>query len=215
LGPVGYNSGMEHDMDSKVLESLVSRLLETGPEELAKRSGAALRTGKDGTRKLEIAYFKRRVAVSFPGFGITENNSGVVAAHLRALFLFYLATADCSAPANRWVALSDLPSGEFYNAAYRGYSGNRIVSVFGNDMEALERAAQRAGGTPEPIGDLGFRFQALPRVPLCLVYWRGDEEFSPSCRVLFDGSASHYLPTDLCAFLGSALTELLIEKKGG
>ena len=42
---------MEYDMESKVLDGFVSRLLKIDPEELAKRSGAALGTGGDGTQR--------------------------------------------------------------------------------------------------------------------------------------------------------------------
>jgi len=206
---------MEHDMASQVLKGLVSRLLEIDPEELAKRSGAVLSRRGDSAKSLEIRYFRRSITVSFPEFEITDETSGMMAAHLRALFVYYLATADGTVLENRWAALSELPNGAFYNSAYRGYSGNRIAGVFGNDSGKLREAAVQAGGKPESMGDLGFRFAALPRVPLCLVYWRGDEAFSPSARVLFDGSASHCLPTDLCAFLGSTLTELLIKAGEG
>jgi len=58
-------------------------------------------------------------------------------------------------------------------------------------------------------------FQALPRVPLMLTYWLGDEDFPSSCKVLFDESASHYFPIDACAILGSMLTGRVIRAKNG
>jgi hypothetical protein len=43
-----------------------------------------------------------------------------------------------------------------------------------------------------------------------LTYWLGDEDFPSSCKVLFDESASHYLPIDACAILGGMLTRKII-----
>jgi len=48
---------------------------------------------------------------------------------------------------------------------------------------------------------------------LLAVYWQGDEDFPSTCQVLFDASASHYLPTDAYAILGSTLTRRLIKTK--
>lgn len=196
------------------MDGLVAMLKKKDPEKLGLLCGARYVPEKEGAGLLEIDFFDRMFTITVPGFMVCEGPSKEAVPHLRALFLYHLATADGAVEEKRWVALSELPGGAFYNAAYQGYSGNRIVKAFQNDMQSLKRAARRAGGTPEPIGDLSFRFQALPRVPLCLVYWQGDEEFSPSAKVLFDGSASRYLPTDLCAFLGSTLTELLIKEAG-
>ncbi|MDL1911699.1 DUF3786 domain-containing protein, partial [Chloroflexi bacterium CFX6] len=53
-------------------------------------------------------------------------------------------------------------------------------------------------------------FQPLPRVPLMTTYWLGDEDFPSSCKILFDESATHYLPIDACAILGSMLTRKII-----
>ena len=43
-----------------------------------------------------------------------------------------------------------------------------------------------------------------------VTYWLGDEDFPSSCKILFDESASHYLPIDGCAILGSMLVRRLL-----
>ena len=81
-----------------------------------------------------------------------------------------------------------------------------MANQFGNDLEAFKLAALRIGGDLLPLGDACFQFQALPRVPVAIIAWMGDEEFPPSYRILFDRSIAHHLPTDACAILGSMLT---------
>jgi hypothetical protein len=51
----------------------------------------------------------------------------------------------------------------------------------------------------------------LPRVWLAVVLHLADEEFPASANVLFDASASHYLPTEDLAVLGGMLTGRLIK----
>jgi hypothetical protein len=63
------------------------------------------------------------------------------------------------------------------------------------------------------FGDVSFKYQALPLVPLLVVAWLGDEDFPPNYQVLFDTNASHHLPTDAYAILGSTLTKRLIKVK--
>src|SRR5574341_1088573 len=40
--------------------------------------------------------------------------------------------------------------------------------------------------------------------------YSGDEDFSSSCKILFDETACHYLPIDACAVLGGMLARKLI-----
>ncbi len=127
-----------------------------------------------------------------------------------ALLLYYFKTADGVPLSGRWVSFADLPDGRFYNQAFQGYSGAELARAFQADLPAFERAALSLGGEPAGLGDASFSFQALPRAPLCAVYWRGDEEFPNSAQLLFDASASHYLTTNSYAVLGSTLTRRLI-----
>jgi hypothetical protein len=131
----------------------------------------------------------------------------------QALLLYYLTTADGAPLSGEWIAFSDLPDGRFYNQAFQGYTGQELARNFQDDRAAFERAAQALGGVRWPLGDAAFAFQALPRVPLLAVYWQGDEDFPSTCQVLFDAAASHYLPTDAYAILGSTLTRRLIKAR--
>jgi hypothetical protein len=56
------------------------------------------------------------------------------------------------------------------------------------------------------MADRAWRIPALPRVPVALLWWDGDDEFDPRADLLFDATASHHLTTDGCAVLGSWIT---------
>jgi hypothetical protein len=57
-----------------------------------------------------------------------------------------------------------------------------------------------------------WRFLPLPRVPLAVCLWPGDEEVPAQAAILFDSNAGRHLPTDGLALLGSGLTGRLIRE---
>lgn len=60
------------------------------------------------------------------------------------------------------------------------------------------------------LAPFAYAFQPLPCIRLAAVMWPGDEELSARASVLFDASASHYMPTDGLALLGAGLARRLI-----
>jgi hypothetical protein len=205
---------MEPDIKYSTISKLKDRVKRLDPQKLSRNTGAAFHATEKRGEEFRLAFFGEGITIIRPDLIIRRTASGEeVHEHIQTLILYYFVTADGTSPAGRWVALSELPDGGFYNQAYQGYSGNRLVRAFGNNTDAFINSARATGGKPESYGDYGFKFQALPNLPLLAVYWKGDEEFSPTAKVLFDSSACHCLPTDLCAFLGSILTNKLIEAK--
>lgn len=127
------------------------------------------------------------------------------------LLLHYLHTADGQPMADRWIAFRNLPGGLGYEAAFQGRANLRLARAFGSDKAAFEAAARALGGERLSFGDASFMFRLLPRVWLATVLYLADDEFPASVNVLFDGSASHYLPTEDLAVLGGLLAGRLIK----
>lgn len=197
------------------VEDLRAELDAMDPASVAARAGAAYRPPGAGAHEIGFAVWGREVSVGVPGFVARDSAAGRECdPGTQALAAYYLRTTDGSPEEGRWISFSDLPDGAFYFKAFQGYTGEAITREFGGDLPALTRASEKLGGRREPEGDLAFSFRALPRVPILLVCWRGDEEFPPSARLLFDASAGRHLPTDVCAILGAALTRRLIRARG-
>ncbi|MEW5827946.1 MAG: DUF3786 domain-containing protein [Chloroflexota bacterium] len=156
-------------------------------------------------------FWGQPVCLTFPELrvSIVGNEKELPGFH-QTMVLYYFATCDGTPLTGEWVSFADLPDGRMYNTAFQGYTGREVVKRFRLDIESFRRAAVKAGGEPVEQGNAAYRFLALPRVPLLAVYWLGDEDFPSNCQVLFDASASHCLPTDACALLGSALTRKLL-----
>lgn len=201
------------------IADLRAELQNTDPEAVAARTAAHYTATGSDRGEFHLAVWERRVSVSFPEFVARDGNSGQEMPLItQVLLLYYFQKADGAASSGRWISFSDLPGGRFYTQAFQGYTGRELAREFQNDLVAFERTATGLGGISQSHGeahpgDLAFLFQVLPKVPLLVVCWRGDEDFPAAYQILFDASADHYLPVDVCASLGGMLTRKLCTAK--
>jgi len=195
-------------MIAKVVE-LREELRPRDPRAMAYKCGMEF-----GDGVLCARFYGEPYVISFPDLvaRVAATNQ-VCGLNRTAMFLYYLQTADGAPLAGKWIAFRDLPGGMFYHQAYQGYSGNRLAKAIDNRIGVFERAAKNLGGMKLDLGDAAFAFDALPRVRVAAVYYAGDEDFPATANVLFDESASHYLPTDALAGVGSALVDRLTGAK--
>ena len=199
------------DLENRAGQLRVSlRLL--NPELVAARSGSYYLSLGPDRGELHFPLWGKPVILSWPNLTGYSNTDDELPPLIGAILLYYLITSDGSPNTGKWVSFADLPGGRTYNPAFQGYTGNEIVKAFGLALEKFKFACEKVGGQLVEVGDASFVFQALPRVPLMVTYWLGDEDFPSSCKILFDSSATHYLPIDGCAILGSILTRMLVSK---
>lgn len=193
-----------------VLEELRETLRRRHPQQMADQAGIHW----DEAEKLfHIQHLDKSYRISWPELEAGEADSNRPCdPELQTLFLYYLEQARGKAPEERWVTFRELPDGIFYHRAFQGYTGDPLAVAIDNDLERLRRAAISLGGYPLTVGDMAFRFLALPRIPLALVYWLGDDEFPPEAQVLFDPAAGDYLPIDGSAALGRRLVRRILEE---
>lgn len=191
------------------VDELRSTLRFQDPGLIAARSAVSYLTLGPNRGELHIPFWEDVCILPYPELNGYKNCDEQLPDFLQALLLYYLNTADGTPLTGKGVSFADLPDGRMYNAAFQGYSGDEIVKAFGFDLDAFKSACLKVRGKPVELGSASFTFQALPRVPLMLTYWLGDEDFPSSCKILFDKSACHYLPIDACAILGSMLVRKL------
>ncbi len=201
----------DFDRFAQRVDELRANLAIADPLELATHTAAHYQAGEAGVGEFHLPLWERPVKLAFPAFtACSLSNGETLASFHLAMLLYYFSTADGTPLSGNWIAFSDLPDGRFYARAFQSYTGQELARAFQGDQERFVRAAQNLGGQHYALGNASFSFQALPRVPLLAVFWQGDEDFPASFQVLFDACASHYLPTDAYAILGSTLTRRLI-----
>jgi hypothetical protein len=194
------------------VDEIRTKLGEQNPEKLAARTGALYTPKSDTGGEFYLPYWSREVILSFPDFAGKYTDSGEALNTFDLTMLaYYFDVSDGAPMTNEWIAFNQIPGGMFYAQAFQGYSGDELAKVFENDSEAFMDANEKLGGRREFFGNLAYSYQVLPRVPIMVVCWLGDEDFPPSYRILFDANAHHHLVTDAYAILGSHLTRRLIK----
>jgi hypothetical protein len=108
------------------------------------------------------------------------------------------------------VKFKDAPGGYAYEGAFIKRALDPIAATFGKDPQQLKSAAERLGGVAANLGDSATVIEALKGIPLTYILY-GSEEFGASVNILYDESASNYLPTEDLAVLGEITTLRLIQ----
>lgn len=185
------------------------------PLAAAQRCGAEFESDGDGVGgRFSLQFLGADAAIRFPEFEFDAGSP--LPPHVRALLVHYLATSDGSEPVGDWCSFADLPDGRFYSRAFQGYTGDAIARRLGERANELLDAVTSLGGEALPReelatnADAAWVVPALPRVPVVILWWGADDEFSARAELLFDSTAPRHLPTDGCAILGSWLTTRLI-----
>ncbi len=188
------------------IEQARAQLSTLTPDEIVQRSGCVL--AEDGRYQLD--FMGRAYAIDQAFVVCRADTHDEAPAFIQSIILMYLATADGTPPFEHWISFHELPDGQFYEQAFRGYSGEELIRGLQGDVEAFKHAALKLYGKSIGLGDAAFAFRVLPHLQIAVVMYAGDEDFPAQARVLFEATAPHYLSTDGLAILGGQLVGQII-----
>jgi hypothetical protein len=125
---------------------------------------------------------------------------------------YLLLCPDSMPKETEWTAYRDFRDAGPLTAYFAKDVERSIAGRFSGRMRELETAGKALGGCRpemELSNDLSMRFEALPRIPLLMLYNDADEEFPAQCSVLFERRAVRYLDAECLAMVGRLLFTLL------
>ncbi len=162
--------------------------------------------------KVMLLFLNRPYLVSLPDIEVSfQQTGGEVPLKDGILILHYLVSAKGTPATNRFVTFRELPGCASYYPVFNQLAIKPILDRFAREPELLVDAAASLGGIRASYGDASVTVNAFSRVPVTIVMRRGDEEFPPSCTVIFDANVSDYLPTedirDVCAVMARKLVQ--------
>ena len=140
--------------------------------------------------------------------GVEAADGGRLDFTVRIVLAWYILHGGRGDLTGDWVSYRDFKDGAFFHPAFVPTVEQKIAQDFTGKLDALKLAGKALRGEPLETGlggDLCFRYPALPRVPLALVFYDADEDFPASARVLFDASAPLFLDMECLAVIGSIL----------
>ena len=195
------NQGMRHEAEAieglKLDDTLWEALSSLSPEGVSQR---ALCEYNSKRLCYDIEVLNEMFHV-FPGtrtFEKASDRTGALAIELRLMILQYLIDAKPIPLTGKWVTEKELTNGEMF---FRGvHSLEKVKKTleerFGNRPETFRSVGESLGGRPTNLGDVGMRFQVLPRVPVAFVLWVADDEFPAALNILFDSTVERHLALD-------------------
>lgn len=113
------------------------------------------------------------------------------------------------------VTYKDFKDAAPYVIGFRNTAEQPIAKYFENALLQLEKRCLVLGGNTfdtEVSCQLAFKFHALPRVPVVLLFHDSDEDFPAQATLLFQKNAASYLDMECLAMIGGSLAYRLQER---
>jgi hypothetical protein len=160
----------------------------------------------------EVKYLSRRYLVSPDTAEVTYlEDKGQVSQREKIIILHYLTGTHKDAITGKLIDFREVPGGRVYYSVFEKRVCQPFLGIFAGEHALFTKAAEVLDGERIDFGDVGFRFTVLPEVAVSFILYQGDEEFPPTCKVLFDSSITQYLPTeDIVALCEDTVKELRI-----
>jgi len=178
------------------------------------KSGATYET-IDTKKVIILEYLNRSYQVALPDIETSlEDSEEAVPLKDKILILHYLTQAKGTPDSNKMITYKELPEGASYFPTFFKRTIKPLVDHFGQEPQRLVDAVEKLGGQKADYGDVAVTINAFSRVPITLVLWRGDEEFSPEGNILFDSTISDYLPTEDINVLCEIIVWRLVKSLG-
>ena len=172
------------------------------------------RTGFDSEDETSfcIPFLNRIYVVRYPDFEFIDQTDPdqEIPIQEQIIILHYMLAPNISPIRGQWVSYREIPGATFYFSAFVKRAIDPLKNVFGLNPQSLTKAARHLNGNPIEPGDVGFEFSLLPKVPLQLVLYAGDEEFAAEANILFDHSVGEILSPEDIAWLAGMLVYRLI-----
>jgi hypothetical protein len=185
----------------------IEALDKESPKEILNRSGF-----KADAKGILVPFLNRIYCIGIPGFAFNDRapEAKDVPIQEQVLILHYLQAGGHPFPTGNWIAYREIQGASFYFSAFVKRAIDPLKKTFGANIQGLVNAAEKLGGQAIPAGDAGFEFRLLPRIPVQLILWEGDEEFPAEANILFDETIGDILSPEDVAWLAGMLVYRLM-----
>lgn len=180
------------------------------PDEIVLRTGCEF--DKTGNQYF-VTVWGHRYCVDLNAYEVRPVGKGLKTyyEYLHLFVLYYLMKSKNIPPSGEWVSQKDIPGGAAFFRGPHTIPTNLITQQFGDDIHSFEKACGALGGTPIDLADAAAVFKVTPTIPVAVLYWQGDEDFSSEANLLFDKTIAQHLPLDIIYALASEICHILGE----
>lgn len=130
----------------------------------------------------------------------------------KLVLLTYLNQVKSGEISGEWVAGKSLKLGMTFFKGGHSLPTKKLEEKFGKDEEKFKTASKALKGVEVSDGDAAYVFHILPKVPMKIVMWFKDEEFSASASILFDKSIDEFFALDVVLTAATLLVEKILNQ---
>ena len=178
-------------------EGLWQQLMELARQETADR---AMCQYLDDPERFVITMLNTEYSVNLAAreiFPVGAGSGSAPAEFLEQPFILaYLINAKDLPLAQKHVKGETLPGGQFFFRGVHCLPTKEVEEAFGECPEKLCEAGEQLGGRRCQFGDASIELNILPRLPVTIIVWAGDDEFDARASILFDQTAGEHLALD-------------------
>lgn len=198
-------SELQHSYDL-----LIQKVKHVDPLTIAETTDGRYKGG-DGVPRVVIPFLQSWFVLDLLPYRIRAEHEYLDTLPLKVLVLHHiLAASENLGTAVRvlgtWIDCRSLQHGAVLGAHFSRSVMDTLSRFFALETEQQLSRVLRWGGRPIDMADQGYRFALFPRLPVAFIHWTGDDEFAPFSKILYDVSASNYMPVHGL----TALTEFLV-----
>ncbi len=138
--------------------------------------------------------------VVYPGESriVLLNDAAEVTNTFLSLFIVhYLLTSQERPVQKEWISVKDIPGGATFFRGPHAIPVDLIENRYKNDLRAFSDVCEQLSGTPLFMADKAYSFRFAPRIPVAVLFFKGDDEFSMEAKLLFDKSIKDHLALDI------------------
>jgi hypothetical protein len=110
---------------------------------------------------------------------------------------------------NEWISEKDIPGGTTFFRGPHEIPTNIISLRFNNNILEFKERCEQLHGIPLNMADAAYSFKITPRIPVVVLYWRGDRDFPAESKILYDRTIAEHLASDIIYALAVGICERL------
>ncbi|MEI7899210.1 MAG: DUF3786 domain-containing protein [bacterium] len=193
-----YDQALQRGLD--VLRSRVP-----SPERL-QSLGAALTANA-----IRLPALNRHLSIDLEQRSVLVDGSGPARSVWAVLAVHYLC-AENLAPDPQEVSFSYFQDCRSYLSVFGKRITERFLATSGRTAQEFVRLAEQLAGTRVPSSGTGYRFDVLPRVPVTLVRYEGDDEVPAGAGIIYRADVERLLPAEDRVVAAEVLLDVLSGK---
>ena len=127
--------------------------------------------------------------------------------------LFHYSKKD-AATCGRFIPFREVKGASPFAPAFVKSIAEDLAKPFNGKADLLKNACITLGGEAVAYGDVGYIIHAFDFMPVMLVFWDGDEDFTAQANLLFDADITDYVHEETVCCIAGGLIQRLHEIAG-